>query len=146
MAQLLVDCHGVQPHLTGRLGRPVEIAGAGDPARDYKREARYVDAGRTHLVYEAGWPTTIGVDFKLRAHQYTSNEQNLNDFVLEDKLPVNATIGFEQLAKLTGRPAKSLHRMLSATGNPSMDNLASVFDVLRDALKVEIEVHVVEAA
>jgi DNA-binding phage protein len=59
---------------------------------------------------------------------------------------VNATMGFEQLAKLTGRPAKSLHRMLSATGNPSMDNLASIFDVPRDALKVEIEVHAVEAA
>ena len=59
---------------------------------------------------------------------------------------VNATIGFEPLAKLTGKPAKSLHRMLSATGNPSMDNLASIFDVLRDALKVEIEVRAVEAA
>lgn len=59
---------------------------------------------------------------------------------------VNAAIGFEQLAKLTGKPAKSLHRMLSAGGNPSMDNLATIFDVLREALKVEIEVHAVEAA
>jgi hypothetical protein len=36
--------------------------------------------------------------------------------------------------------------MLSAHGNPSMDNLATIFGVLRDALKVEIEVHAVEAA
>ncbi|MBI4545635.1 MAG: hypothetical protein HY703_10595 [Gemmatimonadetes bacterium] len=28
----------------------------------------------------------------------------------------------------------------------SMDNLATIFDVLRSALKVEIEVHAVEAA
>ena len=57
------------------------VAGAGDPARDYKREAQFTDATRSHLVYEAGFPTNIGVDFKIRAHQYTSNEQNLNDFV-----------------------------------------------------------------
>lgn len=59
---------------------------------------------------------------------------------------VNATVGFEPLAKLSGKPAKSLHRMLSASGNPSMDNLAIIFDVLRGALKVEIEVRAVEAA
>jgi hypothetical protein len=29
---------------------------------------------------------------------------------------VNATIGFEQLATLTAKPSKSLHRMLSPTG------------------------------
>jgi DNA-binding phage protein len=38
---------------------------------------------------------------------------------------VNATIGFEGLARETAKPAKSLHRMLSANGNPSMDNLAA---------------------
>ena len=32
---------------------------------------------------------------------------------------VNATIGFEQLAALTAKPSKSLHRMLSPTGNPA---------------------------
>lgn len=40
---------------------------------------------------------------------------------------VNATVGFEQLAKLTDVPSKSLHRMLSPKGNPSMDNLAAIF-------------------
>jgi hypothetical protein len=35
---------------------------------------------------------------------------------------VGSTVGFEQLARLTGNPAKSLHRMLSLNGNPSMDN------------------------
>jgi len=53
---------------------------------------------------------------------------------------VNATVGFEGLAAATGRPSKSLHRMLSATGNPSMDNLAAIFDVLRRNLHVDIEV------
>ena len=40
---------------------------------------------------------------------------------------VNATLGFEQLAKLTDVPSKSLHRMLSPNGNPRMDNLAAIF-------------------
>ena len=40
---------------------------------------------------------------------------------------VNATLGFEQLAKLTDVPSKSLHRMLSPKGNPRMDNLAAIF-------------------
>jgi DNA-binding phage protein len=40
---------------------------------------------------------------------------------------VNATLGFERLARMTDVPSKSLHRMLSPKGNPSMDNLAAIF-------------------
>lgn len=54
---------------------------------------------------------------------------------------VNATVGFEGLSAETDKPSKSLHRMLSANGNPSMDNLAAIFDVLRKSLHVNIEVH-----
>ena len=43
---------------------------------------------------------------------------------------VNATLGFEKLAKLTEVPSKSLHRMLSPKGNPSMDNLAAIFSAV----------------
>jgi DNA-binding phage protein len=43
---------------------------------------------------------------------------------------VNATLGFEQLAKLTDVPSKSLHRMLSPKGNPSMDNLAAILSAV----------------
>jgi DNA-binding phage protein len=42
---------------------------------------------------------------------------------------VNATVGFEQLAIETSKPSKSLHRMLSAKGNPTMDNLTAIFNV-----------------
>ena len=52
---------------------------------------------------------------------------------------VNATMGFEQLAALTARPSKSLHRMLSTAGNPSMDNLAAIIDALRLSLSVRLE-------
>jgi DNA-binding phage protein len=59
---------------------------------------------------------------------------------------VNATLGFERLAKLTDTPSKSLHRMLSPKGNPSMDNLASIFDVVGDQLKVDLKAQSVKAA
>lgn len=41
---------------------------------------------------------------------------------------VNATVGFESRARVTDKNGKSLHRMLSADGNPTMDNLAAIFD------------------
>jgi len=56
---------------------------------------------------------------------------------------VNATTGFAQLATLTAKPSKSLHRMLSPTGNPSMDNLAAIFRAIRDRLQVNFEARVV---
>ena len=58
---------------------------------------------------------------------------------------VNATMGFVQLATLTAKPSKSLHRMLSPAGNPSMDNLAAIFRVVRDRLRVNVEAHSVSA-
>ena len=56
---------------------------------------------------------------------------------------VNATIGFEQLAEVTAKPSKSLHRMLSPRGNPSMDNLAAIFAAVRASLKITLEVHTI---
>ena len=58
---------------------------------------------------------------------------------------INATIGFEQLARLTAKPSKSLHRMLSPNGNPSMDNLAAIFDAIRERLNVSFEAHSIAA-
>lgn len=59
---------------------------------------------------------------------------------------VNATVGFEQLASMTVKPSKSLHRMLSSKGNPSMDNLSTIFSAVRRKLKVDLEVHTVKMA
>ena len=58
---------------------------------------------------------------------------------------VNATIGFEQLAAMTDKPSKSLHRMLSPAGNPDLDNLAAIFLVMRECLNVSLEAHSVAA-
>jgi DNA-binding phage protein len=59
---------------------------------------------------------------------------------------VNATLGFEQLAKQTHLPSKSLHRMLSPKGNPSMDNLAAIFGAVGDRLKVGLKVRAIKVA
>ncbi len=59
---------------------------------------------------------------------------------------MNGTIGFEGLAAATGKPSKSLHRMLSAKGNPTMDNLTLIFGVLRRDLGVKIQVQTVVCA
>ena len=53
---------------------------------------------------------------------------------------VNATVGFEQWAIETSKSSKSLQRMLSAKGNPTMDNLTAIFNVLRKKINVDIQV------
>ncbi len=74
---------------------------------------------------------------------FLNGEPHLARLILRDL--VNATVGFEGLAAETAKPAKSLHRMLSEKGNPSMDNLAAIFAVIRKRLGVELEAHVVAA-
>lgn len=53
---------------------------------------------------------------------------------------INSTVGFEALAAHTDKPAKSLHRMFSAKGNPSMNNLTAVVRALRDDLQLSVAV------
>ncbi|MGL6343503.1 MAG: DNA-binding protein [Waterburya sp.] len=59
---------------------------------------------------------------------------------------VNATTGFEKLADETSLPSKSLHRMLSAKGNPTMNNLTTIFGVLRKQLNVNLEVQAISCS
>jgi DNA-binding phage protein len=58
---------------------------------------------------------------------------------------VNATVGFEELAIETSKPSKSLHRMLSAKGNPTMDNLTTILNVLYKTLNVDIKIWTVSS-
>src|ERR1043166_6516430 len=59
---------------------------------------------------------------------------------------VNATMGFERLAAEIDKPSKSLHRMLSENGNPSMKNLAAIFQALQKDLGVDLKAHATKAA
>src|SRR5512140_153858 len=60
------------------------IPGANDPTRYYSREPYFVDgAKRQHAVYEAAWPTNVGLDVKMRAHALSGpNFGHFNDFII----------------------------------------------------------------
>lgn len=75
---------------------------------------------------------------------FLNGEADAARLVLRDL--VNATVGFEALAQETEKSAKSLHRMLSQHGNPTMDNLSAILGILRKKLGVEIRAHAVNAA
>jgi DNA-binding phage protein len=53
---------------------------------------------------------------------------------------IKATVGFEQVAKATGAPAKSLIRMFGPRGNPQAKNLFAVISYLQR--KAGLHLHV----
>src|SRR3954463_13126781 len=75
---------------------------------------------------------------------FLNGEADTARLVLRDL--VNATVGFEALAGEMDKSAKSLHRMLSKDGNPTMDNLAAILGVVRKSLGVDIRARAVKAA
>jgi DNA-binding phage protein len=53
---------------------------------------------------------------------------------------INATVGFEKLAKATGTPPKSLMRMLGPKGNPRASNLLTMLGKLQRVSGVHLAV------
>ena len=74
---------------------------------------------------------------------FVNGEPESAKLILRDL--VNATVGFEALAEEIHKPAKSLHRMLSKSGNPTMANVSAIFAAIKRALKVEVRAQVVMA-
>ncbi len=74
---------------------------------------------------------------------FLDGEPDTAKLVLRDL--VNATVGFESLAEEIHKPAKSLHRMLSTSGNPTMTNISSIFAAIKKNLRVEVRTKVVAA-
>ena len=70
---------------------------------------------------------------------FLNGEADVARLVLRDL--VNATIGFETLAIEVNKSSKSVHRMLSAKGNPTMDNLTKIVSVLKTRLNLTINVY-----
>jgi DNA-binding phage protein len=69
---------------------------------------------------------------------FVSGDIETGKAVLRDY--INATIGFAGLAEATHHSAKSLMRMLSASGNPQARNLFEIVDYLQRKEKVRFEV------
>lgn len=77
----------------GNTKRGKTLPGADDPQRNYAIETRWTDTTkRHHAVYEAACPTTVGVDLKLKVHQYTLNWNNFNDFIIVELTLTNTGI------------------------------------------------------
>jgi len=74
---------------------------------------------------------------------FVNGEPESAKLILRDL--VNATVGFEALADEIHKPAKSLHRMLSKSGNPTLSNVSAIFAAIKRALKVEVRAPVVTA-
>ena len=74
---------------------------------------------------------------------FVNGEPESAKLILRDL--VNATVGFEELAEEIHKSAKSLHRMLSQSGNPTMGNISAVFAANKRALKVELHTQMVMA-
>src|SRR5712692_9597351 len=55
---------------------------------------------------------------------YLTGEEATGKAVLKDL--INATIGFEELARLVDKPSKSLYRMLGPNGNPNAANFFAI--------------------
>jgi DNA-binding phage protein len=69
---------------------------------------------------------------------YLGGDEASGKAILRDV--INATIGFEQLAADLGKPSKSLHRMLSPTGNPNTANFFAILQVLQKRVGVRLTV------
>ena len=74
---------------------------------------------------------------------FVNGEAETAKLVLRDL--VNSTIGFESLAEEIHKPAKSLHRMLSTSGNPTMSNLSAIFAAIKRSMNVDVRTRVVAA-
>ena len=53
---------------------------------------------------------------------------------------INATIGFDELARRVNKSPKSIMRMFSTNGNPYSNNLFSVIEAIRQEEGVRLEI------
>ena len=53
---------------------------------------------------------------------------------------INATIGFEELARTFGKSSKSLMRMFGPKGNPQANNLFAIIGYLQEREGVQLQV------
>lgn len=69
---------------------------------------------------------------------YFAGDTMVGKAILRDL--VNAIVGFEELAVITKKPSKSLHRMLGPRGNPSTENFFNIMSVLQKKAHVKLRV------
>ena len=68
-----------------------------------------------------------------------SGDVEVGKIVLRDY--ISATVGFEELGTLTGKPPKSLMRMFGPSGNPYARNLFEVISRIQQHEGIQLEVN-----
>lgn len=118
----LQSCAGTT---TGRGRRNGDMALTRDFKETVKARAERDAKFRAALLTEA-------------VEQMLSGDVETGKAVLRDY--INATVGFERLARETGTPAKSLMRMFGPNGNPRADNLFAVISRLQKVSGIRLGV------
>jgi DNA-binding phage protein len=105
--------------------------------RDYKesvRERMARDPSFRRALLQDAVEVMVGGDVALA-------KELLRDYI-------NASLGFVELGRLTGKSPKSLMRMFSQTGNPQAGNLFDVISVLQahEGVRLAVRAEKTEAA
>jgi len=69
---------------------------------------------------------------------YLGGDSKTGKTILRDL--VNATVGFEELARVLKKPSKSLHRMLAPRGNPNTENFFGILNALQKKARVRLRI------
>lgn len=72
----------------------------------------WVDDARTQQMYEASFPTNLGLDVVFKTHQFSMNEANMNDFILCE---IQLTNTGEQDYNCDGVVERSNHKIEAMT-------------------------------
>jgi DNA-binding phage protein len=98
----------------------------------------------TRKFRETVWTRAQG-DARFRAallseaiNELLSGDLDVGKAMLRDY--VNATITFDELAKETGMPSKSVQRMLGPRGNPTAVSLFAIIKVLQESSRIRLAV------
>ncbi len=94
------------------------------------RESIRVRAGRDPAFRKALFTEALNA--------YLTGDEATGKAVLKDL--INATIGFEELARLVDKPSKSLYRMLGPNGNPNTANFFAIVRALQKKVGVRLTV------
>ncbi|OQW70562.1 MAG: transcriptional regulator [Proteobacteria bacterium ST_bin12] len=70
-----------------------------------------------------------------------NGEPDTSKLILRDL--INATVGFEGLSTEIHKPSKTIHRMLSVTGNPTVENFSSILTSIQKHMKVQVKALVI---
>ncbi len=125
----------------GERAATIENAGAlAEGARRRRKFRGPRDRSCHGVLDEANSPVALNREALLTeaVEQLLSGDLETGKAVLRDY--INATIGFERLARETRTPSKSLMRMLGPKGNPRASNLLAVIGKLQRVSRIHLAV------